>query len=103
MVIVMNDRYLSLQTAQEKFDVSRQTLLNWEEQGLIHPGKTPGGQRRYSETEILDLFGLNDTSTQPNKCLRDVARRAADLLMNQYGEMIDEIILYGSVARGGSR
>lgn len=32
--------------------VSPQTLRVWERRGLLHPERTPGGQRRYSETDL---------------------------------------------------
>nr|HID14439.1 MerR family DNA-binding transcriptional regulator [Anaerolineae bacterium] len=44
--------------AAEKFGLSRRSLIRYEEAGLIQPVRTPGGQRRYPESELLRLYGL---------------------------------------------
>lgn len=44
--------------ATERFGLSRRSLLRYEADGLIKPVRTPGGQRRYPESELLQLFGL---------------------------------------------
>lgn len=44
--------------AAERFGLSRRSLLRYEEDGLIEPVRTPGGQRRYPESELLRLYGL---------------------------------------------
>ena len=44
--------------ATEKFGLSRRSLIRYEEDGLIEPVRTSGGQRRYPETELLWLYGL---------------------------------------------
>jgi predicted site-specific integrase-resolvase len=50
--------------AAKKFGLSRRSLLRYEEAGLIEPVRTPGGQRRYPESELLRLYGLE---TKPKK------------------------------------
>lgn len=94
------DRYLSAGKVKDIFDISRQTLFNWENKELISPGKTPGGQRRYSEKQIRQLLGLEPEPPAESHRLREVAEKAADLLSERYSQLIKEIILYGSVARG---
>lgn len=44
--------------AAERFGLSRRSLIRYEEDGLIEPVRTPGGQRRYPESELLQLYGL---------------------------------------------
>lgn len=44
--------------AAEKFSLSRRSLIRYEADGLIEPVRTPGGQRRYPESELLRLYGL---------------------------------------------
>lgn len=44
--------------ATEKFGLSRRSLIRYENAGLIKPVRTPGGQRRYPESELLRLYGL---------------------------------------------
>jgi len=53
-------KLLSSGEAQRKFNVTRHTLLRYEEDGIIKPLRTPRGrgQRRYLEDELADVFGL---------------------------------------------
>ncbi len=44
--------------AAEKFGLSRRSLIRYEADGLIEPVRTPGGQRRYPESELLQLYGI---------------------------------------------
>jgi len=44
--------------AATQFGLSRRSLIRYEEEGLIEPVRTPGGQRRYPESELLRLYGL---------------------------------------------
>ena len=54
------DNYLRMGEVTEKFSVSKRSLYNWEEDGYINPIKTPGGQRRYSENELMEVFCADD-------------------------------------------
>ena len=45
--------------AAEKFSLSRRSLIRYEADGLIEPVRTPGGQRRYPESELLRLYGID--------------------------------------------
>ena len=51
--------------AAEKFSLSRRSLIRYEADGLIEPVRTPGGQRRYPESELLRLYGLETKIKQP--------------------------------------
>lgn len=51
--------------AAEKFSLSRRSLIRYEADGLIEPVRTPGGQRRYPESELLRLYGL-ETKAKPD-------------------------------------
>lgn len=61
----MIDKLYKLNEVKEKFGVSRRTLIYYEKQGKIRPARTPGGHRRYPESELLKLFSrdqdVNDT------------------------------------------
>lgn len=50
--------------AAEKFGLSRRSLIRYEADGLIKPVRTPGGQRRYPESELLQLYGLEPKAKQ---------------------------------------
>ena len=46
------------QDAKKLYGLHRNTLLNWEKQGLLRPIKTPGGRRRYRKEDIERLLGM---------------------------------------------
>lgn len=48
----------------EILNVTRMTLLSWEEKGKLHPVRTPGGRRRYLKEEIDRLSGSAITNTE---------------------------------------
>ena len=50
--------------AADKFGLSRRSLIRYEADGLIEPVRTPGGQRRYPESELLRLYGLEAKAKQ---------------------------------------
>lgn len=59
--------------ACKELNISRRTILNWEEQGLITPYRTAGKHRWYEKEDLLKLMGKNilpkikDSSS--NKCV----------------------------------
>lgn len=99
----MPGRYMSAKTVKNEYDLTRQTLWNWEKKGLLQPAKTPGGQRRYSEQEIRGLLGLNESESsaksQSNR-YKDVAEEATRRIVNSGENHVDKVFLYGSTARG---
>ena len=50
--------------AAERFGLSRRSLLRYEADGCIEPVRTPDGQRRYPESELLRLYGLEAQAKQ---------------------------------------
>lgn len=65
----MSERLLSPKEVKKRFSVSDRTLYSYEKQGKIHPARTPGGHRRYLESELLNLFqresDANNTNNDP--------------------------------------
>lgn len=47
----------TMKDVMEILNVTRMTLLSWEEKGKLHPVRTPGGRRRYLKEEIDALYG----------------------------------------------
>ncbi|CAN2040259.1 hypothetical protein GMMP15_1600012 [Candidatus Magnetomoraceae bacterium gMMP-15] len=43
----------------KKYKIFRSTLRDWEEKGLIKVHKTPGGHRRYLESDIQEVLNIN--------------------------------------------
>ena len=59
----MKDRLLNTQKVCEMLNVSRWTLREWEDSGkLTYATKTVGGHRRYRQSDILNLMGVQTTS-----------------------------------------
>lgn len=65
----MSERLLSPKEVKKLYSVSDRTLYRYEKQGKIHPARTPGGHRRYLESELVQLFQResdgNDTDNDP--------------------------------------
>lgn len=65
----MSERLLSPKEVKKRFSVSDRTLYRYEKQGKIHPARTPGGHRRYLESELAHLFkresDANDNDNNP--------------------------------------
>jgi len=53
------DSYLTATEVKKIYKLGLSSLKYWESQGILHPIKTPGGHRRYSEQEIQSMMGLN--------------------------------------------
>jgi predicted site-specific integrase-resolvase len=54
----------TMKDVMEILNVTRMTLLSWEEKGKLHPMRTPGGRRRYLQEEIDLLSGSAITNTE---------------------------------------
>jgi excisionase family DNA binding protein len=59
---------LKISQAAGQLGVTPKTLRQWEQEGKIHPVRTPGGQRRYPQTEINRLLGVIEVSGQTPRC-----------------------------------
>ena len=61
--------FFTQKEAMDYLNISRMTLLRWEEKGLLTPQKTGGGHRRYLKEDLNRLIGLKNrnTSTQEQK------------------------------------
>lgn len=55
--------FLTQKQVIELMNVSRITLLRWEEKGLITPVKFDSGHRRYKKSDIESLLGLDSAET----------------------------------------
>lgn len=49
--------FLTPKQVMKKFNITRPTLLKWEEKGILNPIRLDGGHRRYSQDEINKIFG----------------------------------------------
>jgi len=54
---------------KKTYNISVVSLRTWEQQGVLHPIRTPGGHRRYLEDELLKAMGLDLGITGGNRCV----------------------------------
>jgi predicted site-specific integrase-resolvase len=57
------ENYLMAKEIKAKYKIHVDTLYRWEKQGLLHPLRTGGGHRRYSEAELLTVMGAGRQET----------------------------------------
>ncbi len=60
---------LRISQATRQLGVTSKTLRQWEQEGKIHPVRTPGGQRRYPQSEINRLLGRLSTIDKTPRCV----------------------------------
>jgi excisionase family DNA binding protein len=51
-----SQRFLNVSEAAEFLGVSAASLRKWSDQGLVPVYRTPGGQRRYSPTDLEEFL-----------------------------------------------
>lgn len=62
------DSYLTATEIKKIYKIGLSSLKYWESQGILHPLRTPGGHRRYSELEIQTMMGLHAQPIVEKKC-----------------------------------
>ncbi len=97
----MSDRPLyMISVAAELVGMHPQTLRMYETKGLVRPGRTPGGTRLYSETDLERLrliqrltteLGLNLAGVEHVLRLQDELRRLQLRMERVERELRDEI------------
>jgi MerR family transcriptional regulator, heat shock protein HspR len=60
--------------AAELIGMHPQTLRMYETRGLLRPGRTPGGTRRYSEADLVRLRRIGELTTELGLNLSGAAR-----------------------------
>ena len=60
-----NENYMSIKEASEFLNISKSTLITWEQKGLLSPYKTIGGHRRYKKEDLLSVFKFHSCIPQP--------------------------------------
>jgi len=59
----MNEKLLSISKAAAYLNISKATINRWQAQGLLHPVYTPGGHRRFLESDLRAAMGLDAAAT----------------------------------------
>ena len=65
----MTDKLLPISKAAEYLNISKATINRWQAKGVLHPIYTPGGHRRFLESDLRAAVGLDTGAT-------DAAERA---------------------------
>lgn len=55
------NKLLTLKETETLLNVSKSTLQRWDKSGKLKALRTEGGHRRYKESEILKLIGIEET------------------------------------------
>jgi excisionase family DNA binding protein len=58
----MTERFLTIGKAAEYLGIHKATVNRWQAQGILHPVYTPGGHRRFRESELRAALKLDATS-----------------------------------------
>ena len=58
--------YLTLKQATIKYQISKVTLRRWMNIGLISQFRTPGGHRRFKDSEIQNLLTEYNNAKKQN-------------------------------------
>lgn len=59
----MNEKLLSISKAAAYLNISKATINRWQAQGILHPIYTPGGHRRFLESDLRAAMGLDSAVT----------------------------------------
>ena len=71
---------ITIGNAAELLGVHTQTLRKWEREGIVIPYRTPGGQRRYDLSTIMQLKGSNNEFKRGvTYCRVSSSKQSADL------------------------
>ena len=55
------NKLLTLKETETLLNVSKSTLQRWDKSGKLKALRTEGGHRRYKESEVLNLIGIEET------------------------------------------
>jgi putative resolvase len=58
---------LRLGEIKQKYKVSHNSLIEWENRGLLTSHKTPGGHRRFLQSDVEKLLSIDSTKTHEKK------------------------------------
>jgi excisionase family DNA binding protein len=59
----MTEQLFSISEARKYLNVSRATIDRWQAKGILQPLYTPGGHRRFRESDLRAAIGLEETAT----------------------------------------
>jgi len=62
------EKLLTSHQAAKLLNVWPHTIRRWEKEGKLKPLRTPGGHRRYKESQIMALIGEEANETGLRRC-----------------------------------
>ena len=62
------EKLLTTNQLAKLLNVWPETLRRWEREGKLKPLRTPGGHRRYKESQIMALIGEEITVNETKQC-----------------------------------
>ena len=75
---------MSVGTIRKIYGISRHSLYNWENQGLIKPLRTPGGKRLYCKDDLEALFGMTKEERENRQNLVCIYARVSTNKQEEY-------------------
>ncbi len=80
------DKLYSISKTAEILDVTPKTLRIWDKEGKLKPVLTSGGHRRYKESDINGIIGV-DSVTEKNKCVCATYARVSSQKQKNSGDL----------------
>jgi len=95
---------LTISEVSERLGITIDSLRKWERKGILKPIRTPGGHRRYSEEDIVNITGKKEKDSQERKtvlycrCSTEKQRENLDrqklrLMEHAHGKKYDYIVM----------
>ena len=99
-----NDTFITTEEARRLLGVSTQTLRLWDKTGKIHTIRTPSNRRKYSQSDIYNIIGWNQTITKKKQVIyaRVSSKKQMDDLERQKNLLRSNFIDYELVTDCGS-
>lgn len=80
------NKLLTIKQASEYLNVTIDCLRKWDKQGKLVPHKTPGGHRRYFQSELESLVGVK-SEVEPNEQSCAIYARVSSNEQKQKGDL----------------
>jgi len=83
----VTDKLLSIRKAAEYLNLSKATLNRWQAKGKLKPIYTPGGHRRYLESDLRKVMGLPNTDLKAEQQRAIVYARVSTRKQDEAGNL----------------
>lgn len=80
------DKLYSISKTAKILDVTPKTLRIWDKEGKLKPVLTSGGHRRYKESDISAIIGI-DNVTEENRCVCATYARVSSQKQKNSGDL----------------